>query len=132
VRTGRLFFVFEITTTEITMVINQPTNTPTTHQRAAPGSILAEPETFLKIWKDRRRTESVHVTVSEYQGRALISVRIYATGTDGIDRPTPKGVSMAVDKLPQLARALAKAEARARALGLLDDHGATEASGADT
>jgi hypothetical protein len=84
---------------------------------------LAEPITVAKWWKNRRRNESVHVTLSEYEGRAIISVRVYSTGADGIDRPSPKGISMAVDKLPTLARALAKAEAKARELGLIDGPG---------
>jgi hypothetical protein len=80
---------------------------------------LAEPITVAKWWKNRRRNESVHVTLSEYEGRAIVSVRVYSTGTDGIDRPSPKGISMAVDKLPTLAQALVKAEAKARELGLI-------------
>lgn len=81
---------------------------------------LAEPVTIAKFWKNRRRSESVHVTLSEYEGRSLINVRVYATGTDGIDRPTTKGVAMAIDKLPELARALVKAEAVAKQRGLLE------------
>jgi hypothetical protein len=84
---------------------------------------LAEPITVAKISKNRHRTESVHVGLSEYEGHDLINVRVYATGTDGIDRPTVKGISMSVRKLPELARALAKAEAKARELGLLDEEG---------
>jgi len=81
---------------------------------------LNEPITVQKFWKSRRRAESVHVTLSEYEGHCLINVRVYCTGTDGIDRPTPKGVAMGIRKLPQLARALVDAEAKARELGLLD------------
>jgi hypothetical protein len=62
----------------------------------------------------------VHVTLSEYEGHALVSVRVYTTGSDGIDRPTVKGVSMSVRKLPELAAGMAKALERAKALGLLD------------
>ena len=86
----------------------------------APRAALAVPLTVAKFWKNRRRNESVHVTLSEYEGRTLINVRTYSTGTDGIDRPTPKGLAMAVNKLPELARALAKAEAKAHELGLLE------------
>ena len=64
------------------------------------------------------------LSFSEYEGHCLINVRVYCTGTDGIDRPTPKGVAMAVRKLPELARALVKAEAKARELGLLGRLGA--------
>lgn len=82
---------------------------------------LPEPVEVAKFWKNRRRNESVHVSLSEYEGHVLINVRVYATGADGIDRPTPKGVAMGIQKLPELARALAKAEAKARELGLVDD-----------
>jgi hypothetical protein len=82
---------------------------------------LDEPVVISKFWKNRRRNESVRVSLSDYEGLSLINVRIYCTGTDGIDRPTPKGVAMGIRKLPELARALVKAEAKARELGLLDD-----------
>lgn len=82
--------------------------------------ILADPVVISKLWKNRRRNESVHVTLSEYEGHNLINVRVYCTGTDGIDRPTQKGVSMGIRNLPELARALVKAEAKAHELGLLE------------
>ena len=85
--------------------------------------ILEVPVQISKFWKNRRRNESVHVTLSEYEGHCLINVRVYSTGTDGIDRPTPKGVAMGIRRLPELARALAKAEAKARELGLIDGEG---------
>jgi hypothetical protein len=85
---------------------------------------LAIPITITKFWKNRRRNESVHVSLSEYEGRPLISVRVYETGTDGIDRPTTKGVAVAIQRLPELARAFAKAEAKAREMGLLEGEGA--------
>ena len=84
---------------------------------------LAAPVEVAKFWKNRRRNESVHVSLSEYEGHVLINVRTYATGTDGIDRPTPKGVAMGVRKLPELAAAVTKALAKARELGLIDDAG---------
>lgn len=91
---------------------------------------LPDPVEIAKFWKNRRRNESVHVTLSEYEGQPLVNVRVYSTGTDGIDRPTPKGIAMGIRKLPELARALAKAEAKARELGLIDDgqDGASERS----
>jgi Transcriptional Coactivator p15 (PC4) len=81
---------------------------------------LDEPIVISKFWKNRRRNESLHVILSEYEGHPLINVRIYATGADGIDRPTTKGVALGIRKLPELAQALAKAEAKAREMGLLD------------
>jgi Transcriptional Coactivator p15 (PC4) len=87
---------------------------------------LTEPIEIAKFWKNRWRRDSVHVSLSEYEGHCLINVRVYCTGTDGIDRPTPKGVAIGIHKLPELVRALVKAEAKARELALLDDDGAAE------
>jgi hypothetical protein len=90
---------------------------------------IAEPVQIAKFWKNRRRNESVHVTLSQYEGRSLINIRVYSTGTDGIDRPTTKGIAMAVDKLSTLAQALVKAEAKAMDLGLIGNQdGAGEPS----
>jgi hypothetical protein len=86
-----------------------------------PHIILSEPVEIAKFWKNRSRNESVHVALSEYEGQNLINVRVYSTGTDGIDRPTPKGIAMSVRKLPELADAIAKALAKARELRLIDD-----------
>jgi hypothetical protein len=82
---------------------------------------LVEPVVVSKFWKNRRRNESVHVTLSEYEGHCLINVRVYCTGADGIDRPSTKGLAISVRKLPELARSLVKAEAKALELGLLED-----------
>jgi Transcriptional Coactivator p15 (PC4) len=87
------------------------------------GATLAEPITIARFWKNRGRNESVHVTLSEYEGCPLIGVRIHSTGSDGIDRPTPKGISMGIRKLPELAAAVAKALATARELGLITGEG---------
>jgi Transcriptional Coactivator p15 (PC4) len=82
---------------------------------------LPEPVPIAKFWKSRNRTEHVRVDLSEYQGRPLINVRVWQTGSDGIDRPTKRGIAMAVRNLPELVRALVKAEAKARELNLVDD-----------
>jgi hypothetical protein len=92
---------------------------------------LPEPVEIAKFWKNRRRVESLHVSLSEYEGHALINVRIYATGTDGIDRPTTKGVAMSIRKLPELAAALVKALTKAQALGLLDGAADDESASED-
>ncbi|MGY4624583.1 transcriptional coactivator p15/PC4 family protein [Bradyrhizobium sp. USDA 4486] len=89
----------------------------------AKSTTLAEPIEIAKFWKNRARNESLRVSLSEYEGHALVNVRVYSTGTDGVDRPTTKGVAMGIRKLPELARAIAKAEIEARRLGLLDGEG---------
>jgi hypothetical protein len=84
---------------------------------------LPEPVVISKFWKNRRRNESVRVSLCEYEGHCLINVRVYCTGTDGIDRPTPKGLAMGIRKLPELARTLVLAETKARELGLIEGDG---------
>jgi hypothetical protein len=84
---------------------------------------LPGPIQIAKFWKSRNHTEHVRVELTEYEGHPLINVRIWQTGSDGIDRPTVKGIAMAVRKLPELARALVKAETQARGLGLIDEEG---------
>jgi hypothetical protein len=86
----------------------------------------AQPTVISKFWKNRKRNEAVWVTLNYYQGHRLVDVRIYATGADGCDRPTPKGVSLAIGKLPDLVTALTKALQRANEFGFLD-----QGSGAD-
>ena len=87
------------------------------------GPTLPEAVVISKFWKNRRRNESVRVSLSEYEGHSIIDVRVFATGTDGIDRPTPRGVAMGIRRLPELSRALVKAEAKARELGLIEEDG---------
>ncbi|MGY4358642.1 hypothetical protein ACVWZR_007766 [Bradyrhizobium sp. i1.3.1] len=84
---------------------------------------LPEPIVIAKFWKNRARNESLRVSLSEYEGHCLINVRIYSTGTDGIDRPTPKGVAMGIGKLPELAKAINAALDKAQVLGLLKTEG---------
>jgi hypothetical protein len=92
---------------------SRPDNAPKT-------AALAVPVPIAKFWKSARdHTKHVRVDLSEHKGLALVNVRIWQTGTDGIDRPTVQGVALIISKLPELARALAKAEAKARELGLL-------------
>jgi hypothetical protein len=86
---------------------------------SAPRPTLPEPVVISKFWKNRRRNESVRVSLSEFEGHSIIDVRVFATGTDGVDRPTSRGVAMGVGRLSELAKALVKAEAKARELGLL-------------
>jgi hypothetical protein len=88
---------------------------------------LAEPISIAKFWKSPRdHTKHVRVDLSEHMGHPLINVRIWQTGSDGIDRPTVKGIALTVRKLPTLAAAINKAVRRAQELGLLNDEGSHE------
>jgi hypothetical protein len=84
--------------------------------------LLAEPVTIAKFWKSpRNHTAHVRVDLSEHRGYPLINVRVWQTGSDGIDRPTTKGIALTIDKLPELQAAITKALAKAKELGLLSD-----------
>jgi len=88
---------------------------------------LDAPVPIAKFWKSPRdRAKHIRVELSEYQGHSLVNVRVWQTGSDGVDRPTVQGIALAVRKLPELARALARAETTAREMGLIDDAAADD------
>jgi hypothetical protein len=72
-----------------------------------------------EFWANRRG-ESIRVQFSEFKGRSLVDVRKYFTAPDGTMRPTKKGFSIAIARLPELARAFRKAIRKAGELGLID------------
>jgi hypothetical protein len=80
---------------------------------------LPEPVTVAEWWKNRKG-ESIRISLSTYHGRNLVDVRGWYTGDDGVLKPG-KGLTALVSHLPRLASALAKAEAKARELGLIED-----------
>ncbi len=67
----------------------------------------------------KNRSETIHVTLTEYRGVDLCDVRVHASYDGRPAAPTRKGVSVNVHVLPELVRVLAEAEAVARAEGLL-------------
>jgi hypothetical protein len=80
---------------------------------------LLEPLVVAEFWANRRG-ESVRVQLREYEGRALVDARKHYTAADGTLQPTPKGLSIVVARLPELAAAINKALAKARELGLIE------------
>lgn len=73
----------------------------------------------------------VRVSRDRYQQHELVDIRtFYETrpGDPDTRRPTPKGVSLSVRRLPELIAALQAAEAEARAAGLLPDLPRTKAA----
>jgi hypothetical protein len=85
---------------------------------------LTEPVPIAKFWKSPRdRTAHVRVEISTHKGFDLINIRVWETGTDGLDRPTTKGIALTIGKLPELHAAINKALAKAKELGLLGDDG---------
>jgi transcriptional coactivator p15 (PC4) len=81
---------------------------------------LPEPVEIAKFWKNRRH-DAVVTTLSTFEGRNLVDIRTHVMDRKGCLVPTPKGVSIVVLRLPELAAAVNKALAKAKELGLLDD-----------
>lgn len=69
---------------------------------------------------EKNSLEDVRVTLDEYSGHRLIDVRNYAdfkTGNVEARGPTKKGISLKVDKLPELIAALESAREEAQRRG---------------
>jgi hypothetical protein len=81
---------------------------------------LPEPVEIAKFWKNRKG-EAIIVTLKDFNGRAILDVRTHFTTKDGKLQPTSKGLAIMVLRLPELAKAISKALARARELNLIDD-----------
>ncbi|WP_018320236.1 hypothetical protein [Bradyrhizobium sp. WSM2793] len=84
---------------------------------------LAEPIPF-RFFKNRRK-DVVAVTLQVFTPAGkdpinVVDVRLFAMNRAGANVPTSKGVSMSVNRLPDLAKAVSQALAKARELGLLD------------
>jgi len=84
------------------------------------GPTLPEPIIVDQFWANRRG-ESIRVQLSEYEGRLIVDVRKHFTNGEGKLQATRKGLALAVIRLPDLARAINKALAKARELGLVAD-----------
>jgi hypothetical protein len=82
---------------------------------------LPDPLEVDSFWRNRRH-EAVVSTLSTFEGRNIFDIRVHAM-KDGRLVPTRKGVAIVVLRLPDLAKAVTKALAKAKALGLIDDEG---------
>lgn len=65
----------------------------------------------------KNSAEVVKVELTEFNGHQLLGMRIWTKETD---RPTQKGITVAVGLIPALREALESAEQAARKLGLLN------------
>jgi hypothetical protein len=84
---------------------------------------LAEPIEIAKFWKTRRRDKAIVILLSAYEETNIVNVREHFIGSDGIMRPTTKGIAMSVRRLPELSKAVRQALERARELNLLPEDG---------
>jgi hypothetical protein len=82
---------------------------------------IPEPIEICKFWKNRRRNKVIVVALNPYEEHNLIDVREHVIGSDGIMRPSTRGVAIVVRLLPELSAALCKALKRARELNLIPE-----------
>lgn len=75
-------------------------------------------ETIIAEWPLNRR-ETIRVSLSEYNDRPVIDMRVWFDDGAGRAKPGRKGLTLGVKQLPQLADALVKALAEAKARGLM-------------
>jgi hypothetical protein len=80
---------------------------------------LPEPIVIDRFWKNRRK-DAVVIQLSSYEGHNLIDLRTHSMSSDGKLLPTKKGLAVSILRLPELAKAINKALARAVELGLID------------
>jgi transcriptional coactivator p15 (PC4) len=70
-------------------------------------------------WVRNSSGENVLVQLDQLGGRDVINVRIWHRSEDGNLIPSQKGITLVVDQLPKLARAVRKACKVARKRGLI-------------
>jgi hypothetical protein len=80
----------------------------------------AEPIEVAKFWANRSG-DAVIIKLVQYHGRWCIDVRRNITTRQGLFAPTSKGLMLSIGKLPDLAKAIARAEAEAGKHGLISE-----------
>jgi hypothetical protein len=80
---------------------------------------LPEPVPVDSFWRNRRH-EAVVSELLTHEGRNIFDLRIHEM-RQGRLVPTRKGVAIVVARLPQLAKSINKALAKAKDLGLIAD-----------
>lgn len=78
---------------------------------------MTQPTVIAVLPKNRR--ESLRIALDQYQGSNLVDLRVVVESS-GLATPTRKGVALRVEMLPALIGALCDAQAKARAMGLLE------------
>jgi hypothetical protein len=79
---------------------------------------LAEPIEVGKIFKNRKG-DFVVVQLKQFEGVVFADARQFVTASDGISRPTKKGLAISLRHLSELIALLGKALTEAHALGLI-------------
>ena len=86
------------------------------HKSEAMG--LSEPIEIGKFFKNRKG-DVIVVQIKQFEGVVFADARQFFTDSDGISRPTKKGLAISLRQLPELITLLGKALTKAHALGLV-------------
>ncbi|MBR1086464.1 transcriptional coactivator p15/PC4 family protein [Bradyrhizobium manausense] len=86
----------------------------------SPGDPLAEPRVVFQMWRGRQRTECIRLTISRLNGKAIGDLRIFFVTPTGHMQASKKGVAFSIEKLPDIRKALEKAEVIAIELDLIE------------
>lgn len=71
---------------------------------------------------EKNSREDVRIAIDEFRGTQLVDIRVFAdfnSNEADTRTPTKKGVSLKIERLPDLIRALEKAKEEAARRGLL-------------
>jgi Transcriptional Coactivator p15 (PC4) len=81
---------------------------------------IPEPIVIDRFWKNRSK-DAVVVSLSSFKDHNLVDLRTHSMSRDGKLLPTKKGLAVSILRLPELAKSVNKALAKARELGLIPD-----------
>lgn len=73
-----------------------------------------------QLWKGRQRSECIRLTLSRFNGKPIGDLRVFFITKTGHMHASKKGIAFAIAKLPELRKALEKAEAKAIDLDLIE------------
>ena len=86
---------------------------------------MPEAETNIGVI-EKNKTSELRGRFAEYHGRRYFDLRTFVTADASGDRvPTRKGITLALDRLPELRDLIDRAVIEARAAGLLDQEDAS-------
>ena len=69
----------------------------------------------------KNKSEEVHVSLSEFKGHKNFDVRVFYMADNDEVKPTPKGVSLSIEKLDALIVELVETKKRAQRMGWLKE-----------
>jgi hypothetical protein len=69
----------------------------------------------------RNGRERIRISLEQYCGRDVVSLRIWWTGEDGKEHAGRDGITLDIRHVPKLAKAFKRAERRAKKAGLIDE-----------